>query len=89
MNLARQPVKEVDPLADIKRRERDLDHERSVREAELRRDFDKRLQEFEEDMQMKERELEKEKLYQERRLIEKREDELEYERREQAKKEAA
>lgn len=31
-------------------------------------------------MQMKERELEKEKLYQERRLIERREDELDQER---------
>ena len=36
-----------DPLSDIKRRERDLQHERIARESELQREYEKRLQEFE------------------------------------------
>ncbi len=64
MNLAsRRNEIAKDPLADIKRRERDLQHERTAREAELQREYEKRLQEFELDFQQKERELEKEKLY--------------------------
>lgn len=32
-----------DPLSDIKRRERDLQHERLARESELQREYEKRL----------------------------------------------
>ena len=32
-----------DPLADIKKRERDLQNERTAREAELQREYEKRL----------------------------------------------
>lgn len=39
----------TDPLSDIKRRERDLQHERLAKETELQRDYEKRLAEFEED----------------------------------------
>jgi len=59
----------VDPLSDIKRRERDLLSEKNAREAELQQDYQTRLAEFEADYQQKERELEKEKLDLERRLI--------------------
>ena len=45
LNLARRHLNEafVDPLADIKKRERDLLREREVKEAELKRDYEKRL----------------------------------------------
>ena len=72
----------LDPMTDIKRRERFLQKERFAREQELQREYEQRLQEFELDFQERERELEKEKLYQERRLIAEREHELELERQE-------
>jgi len=80
-----QPKEPHDPLADIKRRERDLQHERLARETELQRDYEKRLAEFEEDYKQKERELEKEKLYQERKLIAEREHQIELENQEARK----
>jgi hypothetical protein len=45
LNLARRQLNEtfVDPLADIKKRERDLIREREIRESELLRDYEKRL----------------------------------------------
>ena len=79
LNLASKDPQPHDPLADIKRRERDLQHERLARETELQRDYEKRLAEFEEDYKQKERELEKEKLYQERKLIAEREHQIELE----------
>lgn len=47
MWLNLQKTDHTDPLADIKRRERDLLHEKNAREAELQREYEKRLQEFE------------------------------------------
>lgn len=66
----------TDPMADIKRRERDLQHERQAREQELQREYEKRLAEFEMDFEQKERELEKEKLYMEKRILQERAREL-------------
>ena len=52
-----------DPLADIKRREREIEKERDYREHELRMEYEKRLEEFEADFKIKEQELEREKLH--------------------------
>ena len=62
-NLEQSNETAKDPLADIKRRRRDLQHERVAKEAELQHEYESRLQDFELDFQQKERELEKEKLY--------------------------
>ena len=89
LNLAQKPTPEPDtkdPMADIKRRERDLQSERLARESELKRDFEKRLEEYELDFQQKENELEKEKLVQERRMIAEREDQLDLENQEARRK---
>jgi hypothetical protein len=43
-----------DPLADIKRREREIQKERDYREHELRMEYEKRLEEFEADYRLKE-----------------------------------
>ena len=43
-------------------------------------EYEKRLEEFEADYRLKDQELEKEKLYQEKRLIEEREHEIDLER---------
>ena len=57
------PASNPDPLADIKRREREIEKERDYREHELRMEYEKRLEEFEADFRIKEQELEKEKLH--------------------------
>jgi len=62
-------LEEADPLADIKRREIDLNTEKHARELELQQEYETRLAEFDVDYKQKERELEKEKLDLERRLI--------------------
>ena len=83
-NLASRQVpntyQDYDPLADIKRREKEILKEREYREHELRMEYEKRLEEFEADYRLKDQELEREKLYQEKLLIEEREREIDYER---------
>ena len=83
-NLVSRQVPNVgtnpDPLADIKRREREIEKERDYREHELRMEYEKRLEEFEADYRIKEQELEKEKLSQEKRLIAEREREIDADR---------
>lgn len=57
-NLAHRQVPNAgtnpDPLADIKRREREIEKERDYREHELRMEYEKRLEEFEADFRLKE-----------------------------------